>query len=173
MQSKIAKPISRNEIRRIAYKIREAIGNQNEVYFKIIPFIENIMPHAFEGFNLEVLDKKELGPRHGLTLPEEKVIYLREDVYEGAIKGNGRDRLTCAHEVGHYFLHDGASIQLARVNPGEKLAPYLDPEWQANAFAGELLVAAHLVRGLNIGQISQCCGVSLQAAEVQYKSFRK
>ena len=35
----------------------------------------------------------------------ENCIKIREDVYERAIKGYGRDRFTLAHELGHFLMH--------------------------------------------------------------------
>lgn len=99
------KPLSRQMIWTLVHKIRKALGVDNELYFDIIRFVENIMPQVFTDFTFAVLPKEELGKQHGKTFPDEKMICIREDVYEGACMGNGRDRLTIAHEVGHFFMH--------------------------------------------------------------------
>lgn len=46
-----------------------------------------------------------MGAKHGETIPSENRIRIREDVYERACNGYGRDRLTMAHELGHLLLH--------------------------------------------------------------------
>ena len=56
---------------------------------------------------------------------------------------------------------------------GGKIRSFEDPEWQAKCFAGELLIPAHLVGDLTPEEISEKCGVSYDAAVVQYKSMRK
>lgn len=71
-----------------------------------------------------------MGAKHGETIPSENRIRIREDVYERACNGYGRDRLTMAHELGHLLLHRVETITLARED-GD-ISPYKDPEWQTN-----------------------------------------
>lgn len=168
----VANPISREQIRKITNTIRELLGLQKDFMFPIVEFIEFVMPQIDNEFKLEICSEKEMGNQHGLTYPEKSLIILREDVYENAIQGNGRDRLTIAHEVGHYFLHRPQSIALAKVSPGERIITYCDPEWQANAFAGELLVPYKLVKGLTPEQVSELCGVSYTAAKYQLSKYK-
>ena len=73
----------------------------------------------------------------GLTLPTGEIL-LRESVYNGACYGNGRDRFTVAHELAHGVLHK-EQIGFARpVDHNTKI--YCNAEWQANEFAGRLLL---------------------------------
>lgn len=118
------KPASRQMIWTLVHKIRRALNVANELYFDIIWFVENIMPQIFTDFTFAVLPNEELGNQHGKAIPDENTIYIREDVYEGACTGNGRDRLTIAHEVGHFLMHGNASIEYCRTAPGEKLPAY-------------------------------------------------
>ena len=48
----------------------------------------------------------------------------------------------------------------------------MDPEWQANAFAGELLAPFQYIKHMDIFDISTQYGVSIEAASVQ-KNRRK
>jgi Zn-dependent peptidase ImmA (M78 family) len=52
-------------------------------------------------------------------MPQDSLIILREDVYEGAHAGNGRDRMTVAHEIGHLLMHK--NIAFARAEPGVEI----------------------------------------------------
>lgn len=162
---RIAKPLSRKNIRKIANMIREMCGKSDELYFDIVRFTECILPQICPDFKFIVCTMEEMGTNEGLTNTHNGIMRIREDVYYGACNGNGRDRFTIAHEVGHYLLHNNDSISLAR-NKGE-IVPYEDPEWQANAFAGELLIPAKLVKGLSYQEISEKCGVSYEAAKYQ------
>lgn len=163
----IAAPRSRKEIRKIAQYIRQITGTENQCEFPIMEFAELGMPKIFPGFSVVVLSREEMKNCHGKACPEEKTIYLREDVYDGAISGWGRDRLTVAHEIGHYVLHQPGCVAYAKMEKGKKLEAFRDPEWQADAFAGELLVPASLVKGMNPEQVSVLCGVSNAAATYQ------
>jgi hypothetical protein len=161
----IAAPLSRKDIRKMVKRIREIIGLESQICFPILYFLENIMPEIDSEFHIEILPKEEMGECFGLTYPKEHKIILREDVYEGAANGQGMHRFTVAHEVAHYFLHKNGSVVLARTKG--KLPAYMDPEWQADCFAGELLMPAHLIRGMNYKEVSLACQVSISAAQTQ------
>lgn len=165
--SAIANPLSRLDIRKYARDIRKLMGRENTEYFPILEFVELGLPQIFEGFVFEVREVSEMGNKHGQACPEENSIILREDVYEGVLRDEGRDRHTLAHEVGHFLLHKPGSVAMARLEPGGKLKPWQDPEWQASAFAGELLIPAHLVKGKPIIYVVHTCKVSVEAARYQ------
>ena len=167
------KPASRQMIWTLVHKIRRALNVANELYFDIIWFVENIMPQIFTDFTFAVLPNEELGNQHGKAIPDENTIYIREDVYEGACTGNGRDRLTIAHEVGHFLMHGNASIEYCRTAPGEKLPAYRDADWQADVFGGELLAPTSLIEGMSAEQIHECCVVSLQCANAQLRALAR
>ncbi|MDO4478840.1 MAG: ImmA/IrrE family metallo-endopeptidase [Lachnospiraceae bacterium] len=167
-----ADAVSRNEIRRFIHTLKKKVGLENKLYFPILPFVENILPILIPDFQFEVAPSIEMGNKHGETYPSKNLIRIREDVYLRAAVGEGRDRLTIAHEVGHLFMHEDDSIALCRLAPTEKLKPYEDPEWQADAFGGELLASSYLIKGMNPLAISINCGVSISAARVQLRSLR-
>ena len=129
--------------------------------------------NAVPGFNYEIISKKEMPDKYGETFPDQKLILLREDVYLGAAKGNGRDRFTVAHEIGHLLLHQKDTISLPRLTPHKKIKRYENPEWQADAFAGELLMPAHLINGMSISEVQKQCGVSAKAAQYQLNSLKR
>jgi len=49
------------------------------------------------------------------------------------------------------------------------IKPYEDPEWQADCFAGELLMPYHLIQEMSKEEIMQKCKVSFTAACNQSK----
>jgi len=165
----IAEPLQRTRLRAIAAKIRELAGNRNIIYFPIVEFVEHKMPRLFPGFHLEIVPKSYFPPGiHGETLVDEQVIRIREDVYLGAICENGRDRMTIAHEVGHYILLVVKGVNFYRSFDNKKIEAFRDPEWQAKAFAGELLCPFHLIKGMATPQIALACGVSDEAASYHF-----
>ena len=168
-----ASAISRRDIQSIIRTIRKAVGLEYDLHFPIVQFLENVLPIFCPDFQLEILSQSEMGNKHGETYPSRKLIRIREDVYLGAVNGSGRDRLTIAHEIGHLFLHKDASIALCQLAPNEKLRAFEDPEWQANAFGGELLASAYLIRGMSAAEVSEQCGVSMDAAKIQLKAADK
>ena len=155
-----ADAVSRKNIRDFIYRLKKEVGLENELYFPIVVFAENILPVLFPDYQFEVATIDEMRNKHGETYPNKNLIRIREDVYYRAVEGEGRDRLTIAHEIGHFFMHDSDSIALCRLEPTEVLKPYEDPEWQAN-----------LIKGMSEDEVAEKCGVSRSAARVQLKSL--
>lgn len=168
MNNCIAEPLSREEIRQMSETIRKIDGSADKLYFDIVGFVEKKMPSIDPDFSFNVRTKQEMGECHGLTYPDKNEINIREDVYKRACDGNGRDRLTMAHELFHLLRHGRENISFARTGNGE-MPRYKDPEWQADAFGGELLIPHKLVGGLSEGQIVRECGVSVKAARYQMR----
>ena len=141
--------------------------------FPIIEFLELGMPQFFERFSFEVGTMAQMGSNHGLTIPSENVIRLREDVYDRCCAGQGRDRFTAAHELGHYLMHRSAPIKFHRAEQG-RLPAYLDSEWQANRFAGGLLMPENLMKQCaSLDEVVRRFGVSWDAASCQNKVLAK
>jgi len=165
----IAEPIKRVTLRALALKIRELSDNSDELYFQIVRFMEHKMPLLFPGFHHEIMPMDYFPSNiHAETDIEKRVIRIREDVYNGAICRVGRDRMTIAHEVGHYILLVAKGLKLYRSFAGAKIEAFRDPEWQAKAFAGELLCPFNLIKGMAPPQIALACGVSEDAARLHY-----
>ena len=73
------------------------------------------------------------------------------------------------HELGHYFLHQPEFMSHARGN----VPRYRDPEWQANTFAAELMAPYSLTKDMSVQEIMKECGMSKQAATIQYNEYHK
>lgn len=162
--------MSRAAIRSVAHTVHDMLGPRE--YFPIIQVVELLFPKLCEGFELHIRSVSEMGNNHGLTIPQHNQIHLREDVYEGAINGLGRDRMTVAHEVGHFILH--RNVPLARaLGDARTIKAYCSSEWQANAFGGELLIDSRLVRtSMPADEVARRFGVSLNAAETQLRALK-
>lgn len=163
-----AEPLSKKNIRKIAMELRKMTGFDKEPYFPIVHFIEWIMANPENGMELEILTKEEMQDTYGTTNTGSNKMRIREDVYEGAVRGNPRDRFTLCHELGHYFLHQPENISYARGD----IPAYRNPEWQANVFAAELLAPYELVKNMSTNEIAEKCGMSHQAAHIKYKECR-
>lgn len=93
--------------------------------------------------------KKEIGIEGGLSV-DRKNIYIDKGLYFNS-KTKCRCRFTIAHELGHYLLHAAIYRRAARdcldsegiynlIKSISNSASYERYEWQANAFAGLVLV---------------------------------
>ena len=160
-------PMSRKNIREIAKTFRESSGLDNTLYFPIVQFIEWILPKL--GLDYEIISVNEMGNAYGITHTGVRIMKIREDVYVNAVLGNPRDRFTLCHELGHFLLHTPDRVSFAR---GE-VPTYMQPEWQANAFGGELLASSYLIKGMSETEVQTRCGVSAAAAHCQLKALHR
>ncbi len=165
----VAEPMSRKEIRDFTCAIREEMGLKEALYFPIVEFVEWVLANPENGMAFEILTKEEMHDTYGTTNTGQNIMRIREDVYERAVNGNPRDRFTLCHELGHYLLHQPEYISYARGN----VPAFMNPEWQANTFAAELMAPYHLVKDLSPDEIAKKCGMSWQAANIQYNECRK
>ncbi len=169
----IAEPLSRKDIQNFAMAVRFLVGKENDPYFDIVRFLDIDLPKLDPDFSLVIEDKDTLGECHGLTYPDRDEIHIRSDVYERADNGSGRDRFTMAHELFHLLRHVKENISYARTEEGANVPNYRLPEWQADAFGGELLMPAHLISDMTVEEIMKKCRVSQSAAVCQLSKTRR
>lgn len=168
----IANPLSRKDLRKISYKFRKLFGFENKMNFPIVQVIEFLSNKGV--FNLEICSVDGMRTKYGETIPSEKLIKLREDIYDKACKGDGFSRSTCSHELLHLLKHREETVSFCRKEDDLiKRRAYEDPEWQANCFSGELLVPKHLVKGMMIDEIVEKCNVTPFMAYYQYKKYEE
>lgn len=159
--------LSRKRIGNITNNLRDMVGLSNTPYFPIVKFIEFVMGDPDNDFDYEIVEDDEMEDMYGSMNTISNVMRIREDVYNRAVQGNPRDRFTLCHELGHYLLHQPERISYAR---GEVPA-YMNPEWQANTFAAELMAPFSLIKDMSIEEIMEKCGISRQAATIQYNTY--
>lgn len=162
-----ASPLSRNTIRGMADYIRGITGTTQTAYFPILTFLEIFLPQIIADFCYEIVPVSEMPDKYGETFPMQNLIRIREDIYYNAVAGDGFARFTICHECGHLLLIDWDTISLCRAQNNEGLKTYEDPEWQANCFAGELLVYYPLAKDMSVEEIKENFGVTGAAAAVQ------
>lgn len=162
-----ATPRSREKIREMAKWIRKQLNMEDELFFPIVEVIELLAADEDEEFDYEIVSPSEMIDTYGTTNTYSNIMRIRENVYEGAVKGNPRDRFTLCHEFGHWFLHQPENVSFAR----GAIPKYSDPEWQANTFAAELMIPFYLVKDMSIEDIVEKCGVSYTCADIQRKYY--
>ncbi|MGN7478928.1 ImmA/IrrE family metallo-endopeptidase [Solibacillus silvestris] len=167
MSNYVADPLSRKKIRVLANRLRQLAGLKVGDYFDVVRFLEYELYDLVPDFSHLIMPFEQMGNQYAVTYPETKTIVISEDVYERAIEGSPRDRFTIAHEIGHLWLHRPGKIALARASIRESIPPYKDPEWQANTFAGEILLPPESTIGLSVDEIVNRFGVSYQVGIIQ------
>ncbi|AXP37780.1 TPA: ImmA/IrrE family metallo-endopeptidase [Haemophilus influenzae] len=164
-------PMSKKQIDSITQAIREIAAKCGWVDSNGAVDIVSLLEFGYEKFR--IIPDHEMAGALGLTLPTGEIL-LRESVYNGACYGNGRDRFTVAHELAHGVLHK-EQIGFARpVDHNTKI--YCNAEWQANEFAGRLLLPDSCIKqhsGRSISEIAGLFQISYECAEIRISKYRK
>ena len=93
-----------------------------------------------------LVNDDEMGSRDGKTefVADTVVISIKRSVHQKARWGDGRARMTLAHELGHGVMHDGATMfrKSDAVGPTElsRTSPWESAEHQAKVFASAFLI---------------------------------
>lgn len=88
------------------------------------------------GWQMLVKESDEMLDNLGITIPSEKIIALRNDVYIGMCVKDPEHCFTAAHELGHMVMHGEAAF--ARTEPYDGFTS-VNFESEADIFATELL----------------------------------
>jgi hypothetical protein len=167
----IVPPKSAKEIESKALAWRDALGVSEQWAPNVVDLIELKLPKVFPHFALLVRSDEEMGDAEAYTEFNPPLIAVRQSVYMLAERNDGRARMTFAHEFGHLVLHPGASKP--RIASGNQMKvqvrPFESAEWQARKFAAYFLLPEHIVRQFSTSrELSTCCHVSHQAAEIRF-----
>ena len=169
MADYIVESRSRVGLRALADTLRKNLGLENELRMPVIELLD-VLAEVLDNFSYEIVWDDELSEGvHAETNVQTGHIKIKESVYEGACRGNGRDRMTIAHEIGHYFTLCFCGFKLRRNFNHAEVRPYNDPEWQAKCFAGEFMIPHRLAKGMSAERVAEICGVSFDAAKYQQK----
>jgi hypothetical protein len=163
-------PLSFERIRVFADKVRSAFVEEGEVEFPIMDVLEFRMEVLFPGFYVDVREVEEMGDDEGRVVAGESAIALRLDVYRGAWFGNRRDRFTASHELGHFLIHRHVTMMRAR---DDNNRIYCDSEWQADRFAGCLLMSVkHLPMFDDPNDAAEQCSIRSAAARTMWNVYQ-
>ena len=173
------KPMSMNDISFYSSITWEVARQKNFVnadgWVDIVGLMENGgILDTDVGCGLSIVDDKALPNAYAMTFADGS-IQVRESVYNAACDGDARSRFTLAHELGHVLMHK-KQIGMARaINASTKL--YCDSEWQANEFAGRLLLPDEELKNVigkqGADEIAKTYGVSYECASIRIDKFKK
>jgi transcriptional regulator with XRE-family HTH domain len=161
-------PRAAEAIWKTAEGIRQIFVAPECLAFPIIDVLEMKLHRMQPEFVLQVYERADMDGDEGRAIPEENTIVLAEDVYLAACNGDGRARFTACHELGHLLLH-GQTI-LSRSSDGYEI--FRDAEWQADCFAGALLVSrAHCEESWTTEDVASKFQITRHAAEVMRHKY--
>lgn len=167
----VVPPLGKKVIWDYADMVRDKFLPPETVALPIIKILEFGMPRVSPEFVFDVQDADEMGDDEGRVPVGGNELILRSDVYERACREGSRDRFTASHELGHYLMHRRITLARAR---GDEDKIYTDSEWQADTFAGSLLMPRrHASKFRNSDEMAEACIVSPRAAAVMWEKYRE
>ena len=174
MSDYYAQTVSRNDLRQLAFLVRKEFGYEDVWWIPVEKLLDQ-MCEVFDDLSYEIVEDCDWEDKtsHADTDILNNTIRIKESVYVNACEGNGRDRMTVAHEIAHYILICVVGVNLYSRKSRLKLDAYNDPEWQAKCLAGELLIPYYKIKQCKEKptalEIEKLCGVSYDAAKYQLK----
>lgn len=167
----VVPPMSEAAIAGLAGMVRRTVQQDGVKLFPIVLLYEMLCIFD-DAARFEVIEDHQMGDDDARTHPDRGLILLRESVYNGAARGEGRPRFTMAHELGHLVLHRGVSFN--RVNPEAPPKIFRNSEWQSDVFSSHLLMPTHLVTDYRDPEVvARDFGVSYWAAEIRLAKMKK
>lgn len=161
--------LSTQALRDFAEKVRSVFLPPDVVLMPIIHVLEFGMPKIDVNYVFDIRDADEMGDDEGRVPVGGSTLILRSDVYVSACKGDGRARFTACHELAHYLLHRHITLARAR---GDTDRIYTDSEWQADTFAGTLLMSPrHATQFTSPEDMAVACGTSRSAANHIWRKY--
>lgn len=148
----------------------EAISSGRSFKINAWRVLEKTLPTA--GYQFHVADTRELCDCAAFTVPEEGLVVLRQDVYDGLFTDSVFSRSTVVHELSHIVLQHHVTLHRGAVIGQHKF--YEDSEWQAKAMTAAVMMpleACRLARGA--AQLAEMCGTSEEAAGYRLSRLQK
>lgn len=170
----VVKPKRRSDVVDIALKFRKAFGiTEDALHVDVLAVLEFRLQALFDDNITFCVPDKWHREEEAYYDARKNIIYIRADVYDKAAAGDGRARFTIMHEVSHYVLFKIWGVPYAMplkniANISDATLKSMDPEWQANKFAGAFLCKPDIIQNMSISEIETRCGVSKKAAKVAY-----
>ena len=166
----ISEPMSKIKIRRIANDFRKLLGIEETKYVEVVKYLDEMIKYD-PMYDYEIVEDCEMGPSKQADIDViNHKITIKQSVYDGACNGNKTDRMTIAHELGHFVLVCILGIRFAKnLDKRGYVETFRDPEWQATVFASEFLAPISLITNTSPKNISNEYGITERAAKSQLR----
>ena len=168
------KPTSRESVRLYSQIFREIFGLPQGGEINPLMLLDR-MCEIFDDVSYEIVERREL-PRNVpanciMTDSGGFIIQIADYVYEGAYSRNvGGYRMHIMHEILHPYVYKiGFTPIYSRGVENNKIPAFRSVEWIVKAMAGEVMMPYEETIGLNVDELMDKYGVSIQAARQRIK----
>lgn len=124
------------------------------------------------GYRHHLASDHELDECAAFTVPDHKLIVLREDVYEGLFAEDVFSRSTVIHELAHIVLDHAVTLHRGAVLGKHQF--FEDSEWQAKALTAAIMMPIAACQAAHTpAELAQICGTSVKAASYRMQNLVK
>lgn len=170
----VVPPKSRKDIIQVTKMLRSVLNIDPLKFVDIADIVENRLSELIPDYSFEIRDEAEMRQMEGVTLFHQNTIILREDVARRLVRHEKRARFTAAHEVGHLILGHNLAGFARTKHPDQSVPLFQDGEWQANTFAGTLLLSPEMAKEAGFPvSAALMAQMSDGAAEVTFKHYQR
>lgn len=132
-------PLSIARIKKEADRVRKEFNAPLDSFFPIYEYIQNLYDNGKLDYQILDDDDSMFGENEYAKYDmDNNIIYVKDSVDAEANEDIGRARFTLSHELFHYIQAKVLNFKFEETE--DKVEDYKNPEWQANEFAGQLLV---------------------------------
>ena len=132
--------------------------------------LEQVLPRA--GFDYVVADEHELLDCAAFTVPDQKIVVLRQNVYDGLFTQSAFSRSTVVHELAHIVLNHSVSLHRGATLGTHRF--YEDSEWQAKALTAAVMMPIAVCKlARSPSHLAAMCGTSNEAARYRLQRLIK
>jgi len=122
------------------------------------------------GYHYHLATREELNDCAAFTIPEQKLIVLREDVYDGLFTDDVFSRSTVIHELAHIVLNHAVTLHRGAILGKHQFCE--DSEWQAKALTAAVMMPIAACRAAHSpNELAQMCGTSVQSARYRMQKL--
>ena len=163
------------KLRKIGDEVRRLLRSvgcyKTEDFINVNYLLECVLQTA--GYNYHIVEDSELQNTAAFTIPDKKLIVLKNSIYDKLAVDDPFSRYTVVHEFSHIILNHSVTLHRDAVL-GEH-AWYEDSEWQANNLAAEILMPVDVIQKYSGTPmlIMDVCGVSSQAIIYRLNNLEK
>lgn len=166
-------PLSVKDIAKLARGIREYFNIPLDSFFPIYDYVMDLYDKdELDYVILEDDDEAFSDGKVAFYNSMENTIYIKDSVDLGFETNDYRSNFTLAHELFHYMQVNILEFDFEEIDDSEELKPFRNPEWQADEFAGQLLIPDEYA-SLDENELSEKFHVSLECALTKKLKIKK
>lgn len=163
-------PLSVKNIERIALELRDEFNVKETEFFPIIKvldtfFEKNLLSYQIVDNDTKLMDESCVA----IYNAKENFIYIKRSVIEEYEQGIYRSAFTLCHELFHFIQNIALKFEFEEC---DKCKYYEDVDWQANEFAGQVLIPTKYL-ALDEETMQKMYHVSLECALTRKAKAKK